>query len=92
MIKIICYSAFVFGALYFTLLAHERVHKEINYNYGIKTKVKINMFNSFAESEMTKKEKKLTALPHSINELYGYPLLVFTATILVGFGFIIFGG
>jgi len=92
MIKIILYVIFVFGSMLMTNIAHEFVHKAIYDLYNIPSKIKHDKKGFKTEADLTYKELKEVRQLHAITEIMGYPLILFTAIMCVGFGFVIFGG
>lgn len=78
-IKVIIYIVIMFAIYSIMFLSHEIAHREINYLYGIKSKIKTNFINWHTETEnITIKQKERVLLAHAINEVFGYPLLIFS--------------
>ena len=82
LIKIIIYIVSCIVLIFCYSYAHEMAHREINYLYGIKSKIHITNKRFYTETEnITQKQRDKVLLAHAINEVFGYPFLMFSIII-----------
>ena len=82
LIKVIYYVILNFTLFCFIIFAHEKAHKEINKLYGIPSEIHLNINRLYCKTNnVTQKQKDKILLAHSINEVLGYPYIIFSSIV-----------